>query len=226
MNYMAVKRAKEIHNPERIKFWVNKEPVPSPYWDLIKPLVEIHLIDMDELWRSTIMMYPQLRSDVARLEILHREGGIYMDTDMLLLKPLDEFLGENFAMSFEPSGDSACNALMISEAGSEFTGLWLENMEMALRMPIWAYGGVVVPFKLQQEHPDLAMMYPAEHFCPLDLSKNWLFDTDPAVIAEAEEKTRNSYSIHGYETYWRTFAGIVSPEWCKSNDTLFSRLVI
>ncbi len=34
----------------------------------------------------------QLKSDIARLEILHRFGGVYVDADMELLKPIDSLV--------------------------------------------------------------------------------------------------------------------------------------
>lgn len=40
-------------------------------------------------------------SDVARLWILYNEGGIYMDTDVEVYKPLDEFLNEEAFTGFE-----------------------------------------------------------------------------------------------------------------------------
>lgn len=40
-------------------------------------------------------------SDVARLWVLYNEGGIYMDTDVEVYKPLDEFLNEEGFTGFE-----------------------------------------------------------------------------------------------------------------------------
>ena len=40
-------------------------------------------------------------SDVARLYVLYKEGGIYMDTDVEIYKPLDEFLGNEGIIGFE-----------------------------------------------------------------------------------------------------------------------------
>lgn len=40
-------------------------------------------------------------SDVARLKILYDEGGIYMDTDVEVYKPLDEFLNNEGFIGFE-----------------------------------------------------------------------------------------------------------------------------
>lgn len=40
-------------------------------------------------------------SDYVRLEAMYREGGIYMDTDVELIKPLDDFLCHRFFTSTE-----------------------------------------------------------------------------------------------------------------------------
>lgn len=40
-------------------------------------------------------------SDYARLDIMFHEGGIYMDTDIELIKPLDKFLSHRFFTSTE-----------------------------------------------------------------------------------------------------------------------------
>jgi hypothetical protein len=225
MNYIAVKRAKEIHKPDVIKFWINKEPMPSPYWAAIEGLVEINTIPMDGEFQGVKIEYPQLQSDVTRLEILHREGGIYMDTDMFLLKDLSGYMDDDFSMCLEPSDDSACNALLISKAGSDFTGLWLDQMAEALQNKVWAYGGVIMPFRLYQERPDLVMMHSSDHFCPFGLDKDWLFSTDPNIINEAEELIQKSTAVHGFETFFRNTRPEVSGAWCRENDSLFSRIV-
>ena len=52
-------------------------------------------------------------SDYARLKVLVEYGGIYMDTDVEVLKPLDRFLSERAFSGFEdadaiPAGIMAC----------------------------------------------------------------------------------------------------------------------
>lgn len=42
-------------------------------------------------------------SDYARLDIVYRHGGIYLDTDVELIKPLDQVLGEKAFMGIEYS---------------------------------------------------------------------------------------------------------------------------
>jgi mannosyltransferase OCH1-like enzyme len=46
-------------------------------------------------------------ADAVRVEVLASEGGIYLDTDMLLVKPLDELLNFNFFTGYEVPGRPA-----------------------------------------------------------------------------------------------------------------------
>ncbi len=69
-------------------------------------------------------------SDVARLYALYTEGGIYMDTDVEVLKPLDEFLKYDGVSGFEsstqiPTGLMACRDLhpLVKEWLDEYAGI-------------------------------------------------------------------------------------------------------
>ena len=56
-------------------------------------------------------------SDVARLWALYEFGGIYMDTDVIVYKPLDKFLKHNFFTGFEQT-HYPVTATMGAEPGS------------------------------------------------------------------------------------------------------------
>lgn len=227
LNYIAVLLARQIQKPDHIYFWVNKEPDNGGWWSEIRPLVTVMQIDMPDTYYGVKIHYPQIRSDITRLEILNTHGGIYMDTDILLRRPLHDFMEGAFTMCYEPSDgepQSACNALMIAKPHSMFIYKWLAKMHQAIQSQTWAYGGVVLPFDLHKEFPQLAKMYTADTFCPLDLSQNWLFSADPRVIEKAKEKTRNSYAIHAFETFWRDEIANITPEYCKNITCLFSEI--
>jgi hypothetical protein len=221
---MAVKMAIAVQKPDKVKFWINKDPAPSKWWDKIKEMVDVVYTPMDGVYRNVNIEWPQLQSDVTRLEILQREGGIYLDTDMLVLHPLDvlHIAGHDFIIGFEPGEASMCNALMMAEPEAPFIKLWLDKMPEALQSTTWAQGGVVTPFELWKENSFLAMAVDAGLFCPLGLDKNWMFD--PVLADEAQKKVKNSFSVHIFETYFRDTVKDITPEWCEQNDSLFSRL--
>lgn len=226
LNYMAVKMASEVQKPDAIKFWINKDPEPNEWWDRIKELVDVVYTVMDAEYRGVKIEWPQLQSDVTRLEILRDEGGIYLDTDMLLLRPLDVYLtcGEQFIIGYEPGEVSLCNALMMAEPNADFVNLWLDKMPEALQSDVWAQSGVIAPFELYEEYPTLANVRRAEMFCPFDLTKCWMFMTDTAHILEAERLSQTSFAVHGFETFWRDVVKDITPEWCEANDSFFSRI--
>lgn len=56
-------------------------------------------------------------SDVVRLYALYTEGGVYLDTDVEVYKPLDDFLNEKGFTGFEDINYPVC-ATMGAEAGN------------------------------------------------------------------------------------------------------------
>jgi hypothetical protein len=227
MNYMAVKIASEVHRPDAIYFWLDGDPAENEWWLRIKPLVEIRRTKMAGEYKGVEIKFPQYRSDVTRLQILQEHGGVYMDTDMFLLNPLEFWVANTGAdvliASYEAGGRSVCNALMMASRDSSFIEAWLEEIPHALKSDVWAEGGVNLPLRLAEMNEQWAAILDAEYFCPLDLSANWLFDTDPLTIRAGEALTKDSFSIHAYETYWRDYNGHVTPEWIRANDCLFAR---
>ena len=65
-------------------------------------------------------------TDFVRLFALYTEGGIYMDTDVEILKPLDGFLHHHAFSSFE-NNNSITTGLMASEKGGEWVKTLLDE---------------------------------------------------------------------------------------------------
>lgn len=76
----------------------------------------------------------QLRSDIARLEILHREGGVYVDCDMEAVKPLDPLLGVSCFAGFEDCDRKwVNNAIFGAEPGHPFLAALIEALPASVR---------------------------------------------------------------------------------------------
>jgi mannosyltransferase OCH1-like enzyme len=140
-------------------------------------------------------------SDVARLHALYYEGGIYLDTDIELLKPLDVFLKEDAFTSYESLNLMATGvmgfkkhhpwlALMLSwydgvHCDDDYTEI--ANTKVASKITRLHYG-----IKLdgrEQTLPDGLHIYPRDYFSPEILDHKW-------------QVTENTYCIHHFTGLW------------------------
>lgn len=145
-------------------------------------------------------------TDYVRLWALVKEGGIYMDTDVEVLKPLDEFLHHPAFSGFE-SAEIVPTGIMASEKG----GMWAKKQlshydgrhflkedgtpDLTPNTKIITESMVAEGFVLNNEIQDFKgeiVMYPNDWFCP----KNG----ETGVI----EITSNTRTIHYYAGSWGT----------------------
>lgn len=68
-------------------------------------------------------------SDYARLAVLYTRGGIYMDTDVEVVKPLDEFLADRSFIGFEGGYPILGSGILGAEAGHPWIGALLQEYE-------------------------------------------------------------------------------------------------
>ena len=143
-------------------------------------------------------------SDVARLIVIYEQGGIYMDTDVEVIKPLDDLLNNKAYMGFENDKNVASGLGFGSEAGVQFFKEHIDeykdevfiNDDGSLNMlgcPIVATRLLVkkgIKLNGKEQIVDDVRIYPAEYFNPYD------------SITGRLNKTENTYSIHWYDQSW------------------------
>ena len=121
-------------------------------------------------------------TDYVRLYAIYMEGGIYMDTDVEVLKTLNPFLHHHAFSGFETDGNVP-TGMMAGEKGSVWAKELLDmydnrkfimadgSFDMTTNtMVITKYmlGKGLVLNNRYQDFPGLCTMYPAEFFCPKD----------------------------------------------------------
>ena len=159
------------HSDWEMRLWT-EDSLPD---DLIRPEVYERLRN------------PAERSDIIRLEVLYRFGGVYVDTDVECLRPIGPLLEEGDFFVGEVQGKVE-NAVIGAAAGHPV-------LERALRelRPATEYGADLTqgtgPWfltALLREHPEVTI-HPQEVFSPM---------TD----AEREQ----AYAVHHYVSSWKT----------------------
>lgn len=142
--------------------------------------------------------------DFARLDIIYNEGGIYLDTDVELVKNLDELLSNEAFMGFEDGihvSPGLCIAaiphhptigrLMSIYENRHFV---TENGKFDLTPSPIMNTDMLAQMGLQQNNQQQVVagitIYPKEYFCPKD------YHTGKITMSE------NTYGIHWFNASW------------------------
>ena len=111
--------------------WFSGDPMPELYlrclesWKKYAPDYEIKIWNMDTYKPDGCLFFEQaiehknwaFASDYARADLLYRYGGIYMDLDVEMLRPIDDLLYNDAYMSFESLDRIECGSGMGSKPG-------------------------------------------------------------------------------------------------------------
>lgn len=207
--------------PRKIHYcWYGGKEIPAEYqryiydWKVKNPDYEI--IRWDET--NSPMHLPYMEnalkhkkwanlSNFMRLHVLYREGGIYLDTDIEVLKSFDGLLSNTCFVGFE-SGAREGEKLLINNAvlgavpGHPFIkkckDYLLNNFDGAERPPD---SSPVMTTKILRELgvnfygnqvAEDVRIYPVEYFYPVEYKKN-----DTVRI------TADSYTIHHWAATWK-----------------------
>lgn len=144
-------------------------------------------------------------TDYVRLHALYTQGGIYMDTDVEVVRQLDDFLSEEGFSGFE-NARNVPTGLMASEQGHPFIGELLREYEHRtfLRMDgsqdcntnVESITAAALRHGLKQDGSKQTVFkftfYPTDFFCPID------FQT------KRFNPTSNTYAIHHFNGSWLT----------------------
>lgn len=93
------------------------------------------------------------QADVARLLILKEYGGIYLDTDEVILRSLDNLLNYTFTLSHAVDNNLS-NGLILASPNATFISHWLDGYRTYTKAQ-WAYHSTILPCKLSKQYPDL-----------------------------------------------------------------------
>jgi len=195
-----------------IRIYNSKEPVGNTYWDDIKnqARVRIHKLDPPAMFDGFELKHFQYKADVSRLELLYEHGGVYLDIDMIIIRPFHEVFnsGHSFYISEEREGSNGrgsgalINAFLAAKPKNEFIKLWLNEFKSGLRLGIWAHHIRDSNKQLIDSHPHYMHKYRIrildwKMFMPL----HWQ-DTEAFLRSETVpyEFPSESYGTHLWET--------------------------
>ncbi len=145
-------------------------------------------------------------SDYARLDIVYEHGGIYLDTDVELIRPLDDLLENEGFMSFEEGIHVSSGLCLAAEDHNEtvkalldlYSDLHFVNPDGNLNItpcPVMQTNKLLEMGLVQDDSMQIVggiKIFPHEYFCPLNYNTGIL------------NVTKNTYGIHWFHESWRS----------------------
>lgn len=144
--------------------------------------------------------------DYARLDIIYNYGGIYLDTDVEIIRPLNELLLQKGFCGIENGTQYIALGLGFGAEKNDVTIKllldsyeqlsFLKNGKPDLTPAPVINAAVLKDLYLKSENEitkcGTLTVYPSEYFCPINMQTGKL------------EKTNNTYSIHHYAASWES----------------------
>ena len=167
-------------------------------------------------------------SDYARFKILYENGGLYFDTDVELIKPIDDIIENGPFMGCEAGSEIVAPGLGLG--GKPGLGLYKEildfyesshfgegNREKITKTVVQITTDILKKHGFkgtgQIEEVEGVMIYPVDFFCPMNY---W---TGEITITE------NTRSIHHYNMTWKSRYDIVMKKIERPINRLFGRKI-
>ena len=209
--------------------WFGHNPMPKEYqryiesWRKFLPNYEIKEWNEDNYDVNCIPFSAEAYSvgkfayvsDYARLKIIYENGGVYFDTDVEVIKPMDDILAKGPFMAYEKHLKSDASAALFVNVGLGFAcephnpiikeimdyyekAHYIMDDGSVKQIPIVyittdvlkKHGLVVSSCPLELEG---ITIYPWEYFCPMEYLSNKIEITD------------NTRTIHHYSATWMSW---------------------
>ena len=153
--------------------------------------------------------YFQYKADVYRIDILYKYGGVYLDADLLLIKPFDNLIQDSYASfyiceenpksSTKPEEDFVINAFIASTPGNPVLLLWKESISSTIRQGAWA-NHIRVNHAVWRDYPHNLAKYgikvlPNTHFFDFSWQAADVFKCNIKPVLKDEH-----YGFHLWET--------------------------
>ncbi|KAK7103397.1 hypothetical protein V1264_018302 [Littorina saxatilis] len=215
LHYLSMLSVQRFLRPRAI--YVLGNCVPIGYW-WSRVVNDVRAVRFVHRPRPLITKDGQVKwishlADVIRLQVLLVNGGVYVDTDMILIRPLDPLLGYPLTMGLVDNNTGMGNALILATRGSLFLKEWYSGYR-DFRPLHFHYNGMWAALRQWQADPDSVHMESKRFYSPNWYEANLLFYDNDYDISQ-------SYAVH----IWHRHAAVpTTPEQFLTLNTTLGRV--
>ncbi|XP_067649563.1 uncharacterized protein [Haliotis asinina] len=128
-HFVSLLSIRKVLKPKRLLFWYTVKP-EGIYWNqTVERLPE--LTPVHRTLPTTILGSPvndsKQQADVARLEVVMEYGGIFIDINLIVVKPFTPLFKYNVTMGYEAPGKLG-TGIIVAKPWAEFLKLWYRGI--------------------------------------------------------------------------------------------------
>jgi len=199
-HYMSILSAISTQNACRVFFHTDCEPnAENKLFQHLKSHRHFHVIEKappTQIFRKPIAR-PEHQADVARIELLMRYGGIYLDDTQIVTRSMDPLRKLSCTLPYEKPG-VLMNGVVVAEPNAPFLKKWFFQGYQDFEDHRWAWNSCRKPYFLWEKYPGL-LHIEKETFLPSWDQWEELFFENHYPWRE-----RNNYAVHIYHKQYRT----------------------
>lgn len=227
IQYLTIRAALDMLRPDKIYIYNNEEPVNNEWWDKSVSLSEVEIIHVTvpRHINGKYIEWEQHVADLMRLCILFERGGIYLDFDLLLIRPIgtllellknDESESNKFILMCREADEKIWNGFIAVNSHNKFLQKWIREYETKYGTNSggcwWAGLSVETPMRICNEsdlYKDCVILLNREIFLPFYHWDNVLYNDREELNqcgANEDKKLKvlnifpKSYGVHLWET--------------------------
>lgn len=145
LQVVSIKAVYQNHKPDKIYIHCNCYSFKGKYWNMVKNISVIEVLYMEKpiyiFDKPLSSVYHA--SDIARLKILMKFGGIFLDTDTYVIKPLNYYRKYEMALGWPP-GQNLGTQLLVAHKNARFLRFWYNSYRYYKR-DRWYYNAGELP---------------------------------------------------------------------------------
>jgi len=161
-HYLSVMSAIAVQNACKVFFHTNCEPPEeNRLFQHLKSHQNFRVVYKDpptQIFHKPIQR-PEHQADVARIELLMRYGGIYLDDTQIVTRSFDPLRKLSCTLPFEKQG-VLMNGVVVAEQNAPFLKKWFFQGYQDFEDNRWAWNSCRKPYFLWQKYPSLLHVEP------------------------------------------------------------------
>ncbi|XP_062569678.1 uncharacterized protein LOC134231727 [Saccostrea cucullata] len=160
MMYLSLRSVMTILKPEKV-FIHGDNLLHGKYFDKFKRDPRLHTVyrEVPDTIFGHKVLYTQHKSDIIRADVLLKYGGIYMDWDVLWLKPIDDLIDKGYDAIFNfdhmtRNGypDVINLGVFLAKQHSHFVKFWQDSL-VNYRSEDFYHNALELPYKTYEKYP-------------------------------------------------------------------------